>query len=242
VVGNDLKRNQLDAKLKNKRDAKVNLAGGQRTQVDMRNGVLKREGDTRVAAVGNRRVERPRGPAPAAATRERGQNRQVAANRPARDVKLPGAKGANVGSTGGGRQAVARPTQGQPRQAQGAQRRQAQATRRPGSEPQAASRAVASGIDRPREAQRASQRGAASKAKAGVKRPPRPEAAAQRGGAGQRAAVRPQRQRVAAADRGGGRPMGATKSGQSTRRDAARGQQSLAKASGGRRGGGGRRG
>ena len=60
VVGNDLKRNQLDAKLKNKRDAKANLTGGQRTRVDMKDGVLKREGGTRVAAVDTRRPRQSR--------------------------------------------------------------------------------------------------------------------------------------------------------------------------------------
>ena len=175
VVGNDLKRNQLDAKLKNKRDAKVNLTGGQRTQVDMQNGVLKREGDTRVAAVGNARrgraAERPRGLAPANATRSAARHRQAAANRPARDVKLPGAKGRQCGRLDRWPAGRARPrgraSRGR-RKGRSAGRRRRRAGR--GAEPQAANRAVASGSDRPREAQRASQRGAASKAKAGVKK------------------------------------------------------------------------
>ena len=166
--------------------------------------------------------------APANATRERGQQRQAAANRQARDVKLPGAKGASVGSTGGGRPAAARPAaQSRPQQAQGAQRRQAQTTRRPGDQPQAANRAVASGVDRPREAQRASQRGAASKTKAGVKKSSQPKTA-QRAGGGQRTAS-------------ANRPMGGVKSGASTKRDANRGSKSLGKG-GGRKGGGGRQG
>jgi hypothetical protein len=233
VVGNDVRRNQLDAKLKNKRDAKLNLTGGQRTQVDMKNGVLKREGDTRVAAVGGRGAERPRGLAPTGATREQAQTRQGArTDRPTRDVKLPGAKGGNIGSAGGNRQATV-----QQAAAGGQARRQADGARRPGGQPQAANRAVASGIDRPREAERAGQRGAASKTKAGIKQAQRPQATAQRTGGGQRAA-QPQRQRAAAsANRGGNRPMGGVKSGSSTRRDANRGKKSLGKG-GGRKGGG----
>ncbi len=225
VVGNDLKRNELNAKLKNKRDSKVNLTGGQRTRVDLKNGTLKREGDTRVAAVGNRdgrprQAERPRGLAPAKATPERGQNRQVAANRPAREVKLPGAKGGgNVAQAAGKRQAAV----------QGGETRQRAATpRRPGNRPQAADRAVAAGIDRPRDAQRASQRGAKSMAKSGQQR--QPKAAANHSG-GQRAAT--------SAKSGGARPMGAVKSGKNTKRDANRGKKSLGK--GGGKGGGKRR-
>ena len=229
MVGNDVKRNQLDAKLKNKRDAKVNLTGGQRTKVDMKNGTLRREGDTRVAAVNaragdGRGAERPRGLAPASATRERGQQRQAAADRQARDVKLPGAKGASAGPAGGGQPAARPAAQSRPQQAQGAQRRQAQTTRRPGDQPQVANRAVASGADRPREAQRASQRGAASKTKAGVKKSSQPKMA-QRAGGGQRTAS-------------ANRPMGGVKSGASTRRDANRGSKSLGKGGGGRKGGG----
>jgi hypothetical protein len=167
VVSNDLKRNQLDAKLKNKREAKTSLNGGQRAKVDLKNGTLQRVGGTRVSAGDRaeqaRRAARPQGLvpalAPAKATRERGQTRTAAAERPARDIKLPGAKGRNVdaGATKHPAAAQKRPQRQAAAQQAGQARPQAEAARRPGSQPQAANRAVASGSDRPRDAQRGKQ-------------------------------------------------------------------------------------
>ena len=232
VVGNQVKRDQLNAKLKNKRDQKQVVARGDRARLDLQNGALKRE--PRPAATSGDRLARDRPPraqglAPVASRGDASRNRQAAQRsngeqaRP-RDVRLPNAGGAS--------------RQGQSRQvAQAAgqpQRRQAQAAQRPGGKAQA-DRAVAAGIDQPREVRRDSQRGAKSKAKAGVQRT-KPKAVAQRTGGGQHAA-QPQRQQ-AAANRGGSRPMGGVKSGSGAKRDAQRGKKSLAKGGGGRKGGG----
>ena len=253
VVGNTVKRDQLNAKLKNKREGKVNVARGERTRLDLKSGTLKREGGARVAGQGDRagveRPNRPPGLAPAKVKREARPNRPTGAaalqgegqNRPKRkDVRLPGVDG--------GKRVAAAPGTDRP-QPQGARRslqRQEQdlaAARRPGTRPQvAANRKVAAGIDQPGQVRRDASRGAASKAKAGLKQGGRPKATAQRPGGGQQrvAQAQPQRRAAASAKRGDGRPMGGIKSGNGAKRDSNRGKKSLGKGGGGK--GGGKRG
>lgn len=229
VVGNNVKRDQVDAKLKKKRDGQMNAArGGNRAKVDMKNGTLQREGGVQAASLRQGDgAKRPKGVAPARATRERpgtaGRN-QGAQNRPkVKDVKLPGAGTGNRVAT-----AQQRPLSAQQGQRQRQEKAQA-AKRRPGAQPQSANRSVAAGLDKPRDVRKDANRGASSKAKAGLQKPnKRPQAH-------QAAQAKPQRQ---AAKSGGKRPMGGVKSGQSTKRDSNRGKQSLAKSGGGRKGGG----
>ena len=230
VVGNNVKRDQVNAKLKNKRDGQVNAArGGNRAKVDMKNGTLQREGGVQAASLRQGDgAKRPKGVAPAKATRERsgtaGQN-QGAQNRPkVKDVKLPGAGTGDRVAT-----AQQRPQTAGQGQRQRQEKAQA-ANRRPGAQPQAgANRSVAAGLDQPRDVRKDANRGASSKAKAGLQKPnKRPQAQ-------QAAQAKPQRQ---AANSGGSRPMGGVKSGQSAKRDSNRGKQSLAKSGGGRKGGG----
>ena len=265
VVGNKVKRDQLNAKLKNKRDSQLNVArGGERTKLDLKNGTLKREGGVNVAGRGDAgaagdKMNRPKGLAPAKATRDQPGRRPAAAggqNRPkVKDVKLPGGGTGNLAAAGQNRQRANRqlaqaggqqPAAGQgqrprPQQAGGgAQNRDkaVAATRRPGAQPQAAvNRGMAAGLDKPRDVRREANRGAASKAKAGLAKGDRARPNVQQagGGGGQRAAQAKRPQQAAA---GGKRPMGGIKSGQNAKRDSNRGKQSLAKAGkgGGKRG------
>ena len=240
VVGNKVKRDQLNAKLKTKRDSQLNVArGGERTKLDLKNGTLKREGGVNVANRGDRvgagdKMNRPKGLAPAKTPRDQAGKRPGAAGQAAagqkrpkvKDVKLPGGGTGNLAAAGQNRQRA-----NQQQAGGGAKRpdKAIAAARRPGAQPQAAAnRGVAAGLDQPREVRKAANRGASSKAKAGLQKPKRPQAK-------QAAQARPQPQ---AANRGGKPPMGGIKSGQNAKRDSNRGKQSLAKAGGGGKGGG----
>jgi hypothetical protein len=259
VVGNQVKRDQLNAKLKNKRDSQLNVArGGDRTKLDLKNGTLKREGGVNVANRGDRagapdKMKRPQGLAPAKATRDRPGQRPGVANQAAggqnrpkvKDVKLPGGGTGNLAAAGQNRQRAnqqlaqaggQRPAAGQgqrprPQQASGgAQRRD---------------KAVASARRPGAQPQAAVNRGVT----AGLEQPREVRKAANRGAsskakAGLQKPKRPQATQAAkarpqpqAANRGGKRPMGGVKSGQNAKRDSKRGKQSLAKAGGGGKGG-----
>lgn len=212
VVGNDLRRNQLDAKLQNKRNAKGGAAGDRRTRVTTAGGGLQRG-----------REPQPIGLAPARVKPERAPARQAATRPQTRDVKLPGSKQASLGTAASSRQAGLH-NAGQSRQPV-AQRTAAQsrqpAAQRAAGQPRPAKTSMASGIERPRDVQAASKRGAASKASS--QRGSAPKAAANRG------------PRATAAASGGNRPMGGIKNGQTAKRDASRGKKSLGKSGGGPR-------
>ena len=194
VVGNDLKRNQLDAKLKSKRD----LNGG--ASANRRSGAAGRDGGLQRTA-----AAQPIGLAPAKAGRERAPSGQTGTRSKSPEVKLPGAKQGSLGSAAGSRKAATRPA-GQNRP---------QPANRAGNGTQGTKTALASGLGRPRDAQAASQRGAASKAKAQPQRREAPNAAS--------------------ASRGSKSPMGGIKNGASTKRDASRGKKSLGKSGSGKR-------